>query len=744
MGKIKLLDCTLRDGGYVNDWKFGHKAIKDIKENLELSGVDIIELGFIKNELENKDRTVFNNMDAVKKLIGQKLQNREYAVMAEVVNPLPLDMLAPYDDESPEIIRVIVWKRMLKEGFEYCKGIVEKGYKLCVQPARVSQYSDEEFVDMIKMFNELNPMAIYVVDSWGTMYKEELLHYLKLADENLKDGISVGYHGHNNMMQAFDVACAFCEQPLKRDLIIDASVYGIGRGAGNLNTEIFAKYANTYLDKSYDLKPLVKIYDKYISNIYKKEKWGYSVPYFISAKYNCNPNFASYYEKKGVSNELIEIAISAMKPDERIIFKKEIADKYYNNFCKIKKINTLRNILKTKYNDKKPRTNIKDISSKYDYELKRDNFELTKNVKSNLLYGSQDNVANPFVTVFIPTYKRLDLFKEALESVLNQMPVDFEWNIIIVDNEPYRGEANDTQKYIESLNLSKIAYYRNDENLRPGDNFNRGIYLAKAPWVMMLHDDDLLASNALKRMGTAIKFLTSVKGKKLGAISASGFQFKYDPQKPREHKYLLDAVNALAIKRESIYNFYKLTHWNVLCTGHIGGSVPSNGTIFNRDAVLNVGGFNEEAGISADLILYYCLERDYSVYALNEIIGFYRWGINQMSKRENAYNTIKDNLDFREYVFQKNIFTKFFGFLFRDALYYSFTKCVLGMRKIVTYDSVEYSDYADIYNNKPNYFTYVFWKMIIHNIYSVIMNAEKCVLTYKAAKFLKEEKMEQK
>ena len=331
---IKLLDCTLRDGGYVNDWKFGHKAIKDIKENLELSGVDIIELGFIKNEPENKDRTVFNNIDSVKKLIGQKLPNREYAVMAEVVNPLPLDMLAPYDEESPEIIRVIVWKRMLKEGFEYCKGIVEKGYKLCVQPARVSQYSDEEFVDMIKMFNELNPMAIYVVDSWGTMYKEELLHYLKLADENLKDGISVGYHGHNNMMQAFDVACAFCEQPLKRDLIIDASVYGIGRGAGNLNTEIFAKYANTYLDKFYDLKPLVKIYDKYISQIYKKEKWGYSVPYFISAKYNCNPNFASYYEKKGIPNELIERAISTMKPDERIIFKKEVADEYYTKIDK--------------------------------------------------------------------------------------------------------------------------------------------------------------------------------------------------------------------------------------------------------------------------------------------------------------------------------------------------------------------------------------------------------------------------
>ena len=329
MNKVRLLDCTLRDGGYVNDWCFGKDAIYDIKRNLELSGIDILELGFLRNENKNNDRTIFNSISDVKELIGNKIPNRQYAVMAEVSNPYPLDKLEPYSEGAPDIIRVIVWKRMLKEGFEYCKGIVEKGYKLCVQPARVSQYSDEEFVDMIKMFNELNPLAIYVVDSWGTMYKDELLHYLKLADENLKKGISVGYHGHNNMMQAFDVAQAFCEHKLKRDLIIDASVYGIGRGAGNLNTEIFAKWANEKLKKDYDLKPVYKIYDKYIKHIYNHgEKWGYSIPYLITAKYNANPNFAGFYEKKGLSGEMIEKCISAIPPEERIIFKSDTAEKY--------------------------------------------------------------------------------------------------------------------------------------------------------------------------------------------------------------------------------------------------------------------------------------------------------------------------------------------------------------------------------------------------------------------------------
>lgn len=327
MSKIKLLDCTLRDGGYINDWEFGKEAIADIKEQLEASQIDIIELGFLRDEAKNEDRTIFNSISDVKTLIGNKLPNRQYAVMAEVSNPYPLEKLEPYSEGAPDIIRVIVWKRMLQEGFEYCKGIVEKGYKLCVQPARVSQYSDDEFVYMLNLFSQLNPYAIYVVDSWGTMYKDELLHYLELGNKNLKPEIAIGYHGHNNLMQTFEVACAFCEEKLDRDLIIDASVYGIGRGAGNLNTELITKWMNEKLNKNYNLDCFTRIYDKYVSKIYEQEKWGYSVPYFITAKYNANPNFVGFYTKKGLSGSEIERCISSISPEERIIFNKEIAEK---------------------------------------------------------------------------------------------------------------------------------------------------------------------------------------------------------------------------------------------------------------------------------------------------------------------------------------------------------------------------------------------------------------------------------
>lgn len=334
MSKINLLDCTLRDGGYINDWKFGEKAIEDMTRKLESTNVEILELGFLKDEPYKKDRTVFNDMEQVTKLIGKKKPGVKYAVMCEVVNPLPLEKLSPATDDSADIIRVIVWKNKhdkngnvvdaLEEGYHYCKGIVEKGYKLCVQPARVDQYSDEEFVAMVRKFSRLNPYAIYVVDSWGTQNPENLLHYMHLADENMPHEIHLGYHGHNNLMQALPAAQAMIHENFDRDIIIDASVYGIGRGAGNLNLEIIAKYLNEVCEKTYNLNPILYIHNHYIDEIYTQEHWGYSIPYYLTAKYNCNPNYATFcVGKLHLSNWDFEHILENLNNDERIVFSQK-------------------------------------------------------------------------------------------------------------------------------------------------------------------------------------------------------------------------------------------------------------------------------------------------------------------------------------------------------------------------------------------------------------------------------------
>lgn len=333
MKKIHLLDCTLRDGGYINDWRFGEVAIGNMIEKLENTNVDILELGFLKNEPYQPGRTVFNDVKQISGILPNKKENIRYAVMIEVVNPLPLYRLEEAQNTDIDIIRIIVWKRMLKEGFEYCKGVAQKGYRLCVQPARVDQYSDEEFVEMIKLFNQLNPLAIYVVDSWGTQTSKSLLHYMNLADENLADGIALGYHGHNNLMQAYQVAVDFINAGYDRDIIVDASVYGIGRGAGNLNLELISRYMNEELGKSYSIEPMIEIYSKYLQNIFEECPWGFSMPHYITAIHNCNPNFGAYYDReKNLSAVDINNIISNIPLEERIIYTDEKAEQYMDQY----------------------------------------------------------------------------------------------------------------------------------------------------------------------------------------------------------------------------------------------------------------------------------------------------------------------------------------------------------------------------------------------------------------------------
>ncbi len=340
MKKIRLLDCTLRDGGYINDWKFGKDTISGIIDSLIESKIDIIEVGFLRDEEYCCDRSVFSDVSIVDEY-ASKIHSEKIAcaAMAEISNPIPIDKIKNADENSIDIIRVIIWKTKrtpdgkvvdaLKESYDYCKEIVKKGYKLCVQPNRTDQYSYEEFRNLVKMFAELSPMAIYVVDSWGTMYSNKIIKYMKIADEVLPPEIAIGFHAHNNMMQAFSTAEKIAESGFQREIIIDASIDGIGRGAGNLNLELIARYLNEEHGYSYNLDPMYEIYDKYISELKKKYLWGYTLPFFMSASYNANPNYAQAWDKQLSLSEM-KIAYETIDETDAVIYSDAKAEEYKN------------------------------------------------------------------------------------------------------------------------------------------------------------------------------------------------------------------------------------------------------------------------------------------------------------------------------------------------------------------------------------------------------------------------------
>ena len=335
MGKISILDCTLRDGGYINDWRFGQDAIDFIISQLDDSGIEYIEIGFIKGNESDPDRSLYPSIEAAGDAItrsGSK-HHSKYVAMIDMKSPVPLDKVKPFSEGGLDLVRVIFRQDLLQQGFEYIKALSDKGYKVMVQLVSTDTYSDFELVEAIRKFNTVRPFAIYIVDTLGLMKRKDLMRIAYIMDNNLDEGITLGYHSHNNLQQARGNAEALVEANIDRDIIIDACVFGMGRGAGNLNEELFADYLNEYYSKNYRIEPMLEITDRYLNDIYRKNYWGYSLPYYLSAKNHAHPNYAKYFsEKKDLSEKEFDELLRTIRVEDRHVFDKDKAESYYKEF----------------------------------------------------------------------------------------------------------------------------------------------------------------------------------------------------------------------------------------------------------------------------------------------------------------------------------------------------------------------------------------------------------------------------
>lgn len=332
-GTITLLDCTLRDGGYVNDWRFGENTIKGFCKKIAQTGVEICEVGFIKGDVYDPDRCVFPDTESFKKVICPKSDKMKYVGMLDMSAPVPKERITPCDGNSIDGIRVIFKKEKIQEALEYCKYVKEQGYFLSVNFVGTDLYTDKEFLEGIELFNKINPDIVAIVDTFGRIKRKQFLRLVYLADNNLADGVSLAYHAHNNLQQAFGNAEALVEMNLKRDVVIDACVFGMGRGAGNLNLELFAEFMNENYDTHYKIEPMLEIMDEFLSDIYKTKFWGYSLPLYLSATTGSHPNYAIYLaEKDSLTvtgfNELLKGIPEKDKPK----FSKDNAEKYYREY----------------------------------------------------------------------------------------------------------------------------------------------------------------------------------------------------------------------------------------------------------------------------------------------------------------------------------------------------------------------------------------------------------------------------
>ena len=334
MKNLKLMDCTLRDGGFVNNWEFGHGDIVNLFERSVSAGIDFVETGFLdEREKFDLNRTMLPDTDGMNEMFkGLDKGNSKIFGMIDF-GTCSLDKICDAKDSFLDGIRVMVKKKTRFEALEFCGELKKKGYIVFAQPVSITGYTDGELIDLMEHINKIHPDGTYIVDTYGLLDRTKILHYFHLIDEHLDADIALGYHAHNNFQLAYSNSMALCEEKTERTLIIDGSAYGIGKSAGNCPLELLTMYANEHFGKKYDTNQILEMIDTGIMKIFEKNPWGYQMQYYLCASNDCHPKYAQYLlKKKTLSVASINDILKGIEPEESLAFNQAHIEKLYMDY----------------------------------------------------------------------------------------------------------------------------------------------------------------------------------------------------------------------------------------------------------------------------------------------------------------------------------------------------------------------------------------------------------------------------
>lgn len=330
MNRIHVLDCTLRDGGYCNGWKFGFENIKAITSGLVSANVDVIECGFLTNKIDyDHNISKYTSIDQIANVLPADRRGKVFVAMVNY-DEYCVDDIPVKKGNTIDGLRIAFHKKDWKPALRLCEQIKAKGYMVYVQAMVSLNYTDDEFLSLIRGVNCIEPDVFYIVDSFGVMKEKDLMRLFYMTENNLKKSIGIGFHSHNNMQLAYSNAQKLVNIQTNRALVIDTCIMGMGRGAGNLNTELFLDYLNDGTDNQYHIAPLLSIIDNILNGFYQKRYWGYSLPNYISAMHDAHPNYALFLdEKKTLTIEAMNEIFDMMDDGKKCSYDKDYIEDLY-------------------------------------------------------------------------------------------------------------------------------------------------------------------------------------------------------------------------------------------------------------------------------------------------------------------------------------------------------------------------------------------------------------------------------
>lgn len=342
MNSLKVLDVTLRDGGCVNDFNFGQPYMEKILAAQEAAGVDVIEMGYIdENKGSPCGRTQYiNEMVIPQCILKHKKPGVTYVAMMDY-GKFNVDNFGTRTEDGIDGIRCAFHKKNAKDIIPLGRKLIEKGYKFYIQPMITLRYSDVELLELIDLVNRELPDAsgFYIVDSFGEMRPNDMSRMLNLVDHNLIPSMTLGFHSHNNLQLSYSNAMAMLQFPTTRDLMLDCSIMGMGKGAGNLNTELLLEHLNLFYGKNYKIAPLLEVIDKVINQLHNEFYWGYAPEYYLSSASHCTPSYAShFYNKHMLPIDQVGELLGMIAEEKKISFDKNYAEELYRQYNESKAV----------------------------------------------------------------------------------------------------------------------------------------------------------------------------------------------------------------------------------------------------------------------------------------------------------------------------------------------------------------------------------------------------------------------
>ena len=243
-----------------------------------------------------------------------------------------LQCLPLCDGQSIDAIRVVFPYGKQKEGILVGKKIAEKGYKVFYQAANTLAYSDKDLIELAEDINQSETVSISIVDTFGAMYGEDVERIASIMVRHLRKDIKLGLHTHNNQQLAFANTIHFVKmmETSEREIVIDSSLCGMGRGAGNATTELLANFLNERHHGNYEMNAIMDAIDVHMEYFKENYTWGYSTRYFIAGIYQCHVNNVAYLMKnhRTTSKDMRNI-IESLSVEERRKYDYDLLEKKY-------------------------------------------------------------------------------------------------------------------------------------------------------------------------------------------------------------------------------------------------------------------------------------------------------------------------------------------------------------------------------------------------------------------------------